>query len=88
MDAEAALALAAAEQHMAQLMAQEEERNRKDAEIDALPEEQRQALFLQAKAQLLASNPNMADFFRTNRDAINEGFVRKRMHQIFFRAQN
>jgi hypothetical protein len=88
LDAEAALALAAAEQHMAQLMAEENEHNRKDAEIDALPEEQRQALFRQAKAQLLASNPNMADFFRTNRDAINEGFVRKRMHQIFFRAQN
>ena len=82
-EAEAALAEAAAEQHLAQLLAEEDERNRMDAQIDALPEAIRQALFEQAKAQLVASHPGMAVFFKANPDdAIRDGAVRGRMRQI------
>ena len=59
---EAALAQAAAEQRLAQLQAEENERVRANAQIDALPEERRQTLFNQAKAQLLVSYPGMALF--------------------------
>jgi hypothetical protein len=68
---------------------EEEQRNRMDAQIDTLPEEQRQALFEQAKAQLLASHPGMAMFFKTNpNSAIHDGAVRDRMRQILAQAAN
>jgi hypothetical protein len=63
--------------------AEREERARVDARIDAMPEAHRLALFEQAKAQLLANHPGMAMFFRTNpENAIHDGAVRGRMHQI------
>jgi hypothetical protein len=63
---------------------EQEERNRMDAQIDALPEERRRFLFEQAKAQLLATYPSMAVFFKANRDnAINDGAVRGKMRQLF-----
>lgn len=80
-DVEAALAQAAAEQHLAQLQAEEDERVRANAQIDALPEERRQTLFNQAKAQLLVSYPGMAVFLATP-DAINDGAVRGKMRQL------
>ncbi len=65
------------------LRAEEEERLRVDGQIDALPEERRQALFHQAMAQLLANHPNMIHFFKTAPDkAIHDGAVRSRMRQI------
>lgn len=66
--------------------AEEEQRIRMDAQIDALPEEQIRSLFEQAKAQLLASHPSMAEFFRANPDAINNGAVRNRMRRLFFKS--
>jgi len=82
-EAEAVLAQAVAEQHLAQLLAEEDERNRMDAQIDALPEAVRRALFDQAKIQLLASHPGMAVFFKAHpEDAIRDGAVRGRMRQI------
>jgi hypothetical protein len=40
-------------------------------------------LFEQAKAELLASYPGMAVFFKANPDdAINDGAVRARMRQL------
>jgi hypothetical protein len=80
-EAEAALAQAAAEQHLAQLQAEEDERLRANAQIDALPEERRQSLFNQAKAQLLTSYPGMAVFLASP-DAINDGAVRGKMRQL------
>lgn len=73
------------ELQQADQQAEEEERRRANAQIDALPEEQRQALFEQAKAQLLASHPGMAVFFKANPDAINDGAVRGRMHRLLGR---
>jgi hypothetical protein len=68
---------------------EQEQRSRMDAQIDALPKEQLQALFEQAKAQLLASYPGMAMFFRANPDnAIHDGAVRERMRQILGQSQN
>ena len=85
-EAEAALALAIAEQRLAQLHAEETERRRMDAEIDALPESAVQALFEQAKAQLLASYPGMTIFFQSHpEEAIRDGAVRGKMRQIFAR---
>jgi hypothetical protein len=83
-EAEAALALAFAEERLAQLQAEENERIRMDAQIDALPAATRLALFEKAKAQLLASYPGMAIFFRAHpEDAIDDGAVRGKMRQIF-----
>jgi hypothetical protein len=83
-EAEAALALAFAEERLAQLQAEENERIRMDAQIDALPAATRLALFEKAKAQLLASYPGMALFFKAHpEDAINDGAVRGKMRQIF-----
>jgi hypothetical protein len=74
---------AIAEEHLARLMAAEEERNRLDAQLDALPEERRQALFKEAKAQLLDSFPSMARFFKAHpHDAINDDGVRSTMRQL------
>ncbi len=82
-EAEAALAQAVAEQHLAQLLAEENERNRIDAQIDALPEAARQALFERAKTQLLASHPGMSVFLKAHPDdAIRDGAVRSKMRQI------
>lgn len=82
-EAEEALALAMAEQRLEQIHAEENERNRMDAQIDALPEDARRDLFEQAKAQLLASYPGMAVFFEAHpEDAIRDGAVRGRMRQI------
>jgi hypothetical protein len=83
-EAEAALALAFAEERLAQMQAEENERIRRDAQIDALPAATRLALFEKAKAQLLASYPGMALFFKAHpEDAINDGAVRGKMRQIF-----
>jgi len=66
---------------------EQEHRNRLDARIDALPEERRWNLFEQAKAQLLASHPGMAVFFKANpMSAIDDGAVRDRMRQILTQA--
>jgi len=82
-EAEAVRAEAIAEEHLARLMAAEEERNRLDAQLDALPEERRQALFKEAKAQLLDSFPSMARFFKAHpHDAINDDGVRSTMRQL------
>ena len=83
-EAEAALALAFAEERLAQLQAEENERIRMDAQIDALPAATRLALFEKAKAQLTASYPGMALFFKAHpEDAIRDGAVRGKMRQIF-----
>jgi Replication initiator protein A len=83
-EVEAAMALAFAEERLAQLQAEENERIRMDAQIDALPAATRLALFEKAKAQLLASYPGMALFFKAHpEDAINDGAVRGKMRQIF-----
>jgi hypothetical protein len=75
------------ELQQADQQAEEEERLRANAQIDALPEEQRQALFEQAKTQLLASHPGMAVFFKANPDAIHDGAVRGRMHRLLARQE-
>jgi hypothetical protein len=63
--------------------AEKEERARIDAQIDAMPEEQRLSLFERAKAQLVASHPGMAIFFRAHpENAIHDGAVRGRMRQL------
>jgi hypothetical protein len=63
--------------------AEEAERRKLDDQIAALPALVRQALFEQAKAELLASYPGMAVFFKANPDdAINDGAVRARMRQL------
>jgi hypothetical protein len=78
---------AAQERQQAAERAEEEERSRIDVQIDALPAEQRQALFNQAKAQLLVSYPGMAAYFKANPDAINDGAVRGKMRQNFTRRR-
>jgi len=86
-EAEEALALAIAEQRLAQLQAEENERIRMDAQIDAMPEAGRQSLFEQAKSQLLAGHPGMAVFFKAHpEDAIRDGAVRAKMRQILARG--
>lgn len=81
--AERARAQALQAQQLAAERAEQEESARMDARIDALPEAERQALFEQAKEQLLASYPGMAVFFRINSEnAIQDGAVRSRMRQI------
>jgi len=83
-EAEDALAAAIAEERLARIHTEETERSRVDAEIDALPEPQRQALFDQAKAQLLASYPGMAQFFKAHpEEALRDGAVRGKMRRIF-----
>ena len=63
--------------------AEEAERQKLDSQIAALPESDRQVLFAKAKAELLASYPGMAVFFKANPDdAINDGAVRARMRQL------
>jgi hypothetical protein len=74
--------LARLEQQEAKLRAEEEERNRLNARISALPEGLRQALFHQAKIQILAGQPGMAHFFKTNLDAIHDPLVLRKMGQI------
>jgi hypothetical protein len=82
-EAESAKRQAIQEQQAADLAAEEAERQKLEDQIAALPEPSRQALFQQAKAQLLASHPGMALFFRANPDnAINDGAVRARMRQF------
>jgi hypothetical protein len=79
--------IAVLERQEAAFRAEEEERLRVDAQIDALPEERRQALFHQAMAQLLANQPNMIHFFKTAPDkAMQDGSVRSKMRQIFTRG--
>ena len=75
------------EQQQTDERTEQEHRNRLDARIDALSEEQRWTLFEQAKAQLLASHPGMAVFFKANpMSAIDDGAVRDRMRQILTQA--
>ena len=63
--------------------AEREEYARMEARLASLTEPERRAIFEQAKAQLLASHPGMAVFFRANPEAaIHDGAVRGRMHQI------
>jgi len=81
-EAEAALASAAGEQRWEQIQAEEFERSLMDAQIDALPEATRQALFEKSKAQLLALYPSMALFFKAHPDeAVNA--IRGKMRQIY-----
>lgn len=71
------------QQRQAAQEAEEAERQKLDSQIAALPEAARQALFDQAKAELLASYPGMAVFFKANpEDAIDDGAVRARMRQL------
>jgi len=76
------------EQQEAAERAEEAQRRRLDARIAALPPEQLQALFEQAKAQLLASHPGMAVFFKANPEgAFEDGAVRNRMRQILLQGR-
>ena len=81
--AESAREQAILEKQLAKLQAEEEENQRIDAQIDALPEKQRQALFAQAKKELLAEHPRMSYFFQTTPDAFNDSSVRARMRNFF-----
>lgn len=75
------------QQRQAAQAAEEAERQKLDSRIAALPEPDRQALFDQAKAELLASYPGMAAFFKANPDdAINDGAVQARMRQLISHA--
>jgi hypothetical protein len=68
--------------------AEQEERNRLDASIDALPEEQLKLLFEQAKARLLAIHPGMAVYFQNHPEkALHDGAVREHMRQILAQAR-
>lgn len=81
--AETAKRQAILDQQAAALTAEEAERQERDRAIAALPREVHQALFDQAKFQLLASHPGMAHFFQTNPDnATDDGAVRARMRQL------
>ena len=55
-----------------------------ESQIAALPAEQQQGLFDQAKAELLTQFPNMAQLFKTHPDSVlNDGAVRARMRRLF-----
>jgi hypothetical protein len=82
-EAESAKRQAFVDQQRITLEAEEADRQRLDAPIDALPAEDRQILFAQAKAALLKERPQMADFFRLHPDsAIEDAAVRKRMREF------
>ncbi len=82
-EAEFAQAEALKKQRQTAQEAEEAERQKLDGKITALPESDRQALFEQAKTEILASYPGMAAFFKANPDnAINDGAVRVRMRQL------
>jgi hypothetical protein len=82
-EAESAQQRAFLERQQAELLAEQEERQRQDAPIAALTPEDRQALFTQAQAALLKERPQMADFFRLNpSSAIEDVTVRKRMREL------
>jgi hypothetical protein len=83
LEAEELQAQAIAERHMAQLLAEEEERNRLDAQIDTLPPAARKALFEQAKSQLLNTFPGMTGLLKaTPENAMDEGPIRNKMRRL------
>ena len=70
-------------QQEAALAAEEAERQNLDAQIAALPEEARLALMNQAKADVLASHPNMAQYFSAHPDsAMEDGAVRRQVKEL------
>ncbi len=71
------------EQRWVMIQSEEAERQKLSSQIAALPAKTRKQLFSQAKAELVAQYPQMAQFFQTHpENAIQDGAVQLRMRAI------